>query len=324
MFIGGQALFAMGVSYDYNYFENISNFSKYLFVFVIYFSLYKLQDDPDRFESIIRLLEKLFLLNSIAVFIGFAFQIDFLRTYVGQSYRYGYSGFIPAQNEATLFFLLSASYFYYKRFIQKVGSANKFYLVVLSCVLLGTKGIYVFLALLLLFHFLYHSALKTKLVSLVVVSILYFGVSWFLTTDSAKTLLNYFIFNAQRTDLLTMLLSSRNMSVISKVPEIFNNWSVLNYLIGGQDQVVFLMEMDFIDMFFFFGIIGSIIFLTMYLAILFRFNKMKPFNLFFVSSFFVLAFLAGHFFSSAVNALYLCLVSMYFYISQKPANLSNE
>ena len=316
LFISGQVLFSFNVYYHYNFIENITIFNKYFFIFIIYFAIYKLQDHPEKFRRISNALELVFIINALAALAGFAFQIDFLRTYVDQSYRYGYSGFIPVQNESTVFFLLGLSHFYYKHFLLRIRSF-KFYIMLLSSLVLGTKGIYIFLAMLLVFHFMYHSKIKTKLIALSVIIALYFLISWFLKTGYSQKLLEYFISKSHEVGWFQMIISGRDSYISTRGAEVLDNWTILNFFIGGQDQKRQLIEMDFFDLFFFLGIIGCIIFFGLYFTSIFKFNILKPFNLFFVSSFLILAFFGGHFFGSAINALYVCLVSMYFYVTQR-------
>lgn len=315
LFMFGQILISFQADYNYNFLENISLFNKYFFVFIIFFAIYKISYHPEKLQRIIQVFENLFLINSIATLAGLIFQIDLLRTYTDSNHRYGFSGFLPAQNEATFYFFTAISYFYYKRYILKMKSW-RFYVVLFSSFFLGTKGIYLFLALLLIFHFMYHSSLKAKLASLTTAITLYITASWYLTTEHSQKLLSYFIYHAQKTSWLSMILSGRNIQINKNAPEVLDNWNIINYFIGGLDQTKFSFEMDFIDLFFFFGIIGSTVFIALYFSSLFKFNVLKPFNLFFVFSFFLIAFFAGHFFASAINSLYMCIFSLYLYHTQ--------
>ncbi len=314
VFMVGQLLFSLKVGYKYDYLENLSNFNKYFFSIIIYFSIYKLRYNQLLLERILKVFEWLVLINALAAIFGFIFSINWLRTYP-QLYRNGYSGFFFAQNEATLFYFLAVSYFYYKHFIQKAKSSS-FYLIIISSLLLGTKSIYLFLALLLFFHFLSNSKLTSKvLVALFGIAIYHIG-GWFFGTESGQHLLAYFTSKAADVGWLSMLLSSRNETVITKGSELLSNWSFLNYIVGGQDQNQYLIEMDLIDLFFFFGLGGASIIIILYRATLFRFRLSNYFNLFFVSNFLLIAFFAGHLLSSAVCGLYLCLVCMFFYSDQ--------
>lgn len=296
----------------YSLMENISIFNKYFFTFIIYFAIYKLNSVPDKFDKLIRILENIFLFNSLAAITGFILQIDLLKTYYDIPYRSGFNGFIPVQNESTVFYFLSVSYFYYKHFILKDQSL-RFYVILASALILGTKGIYLYLALLLFFHFIYHSNVKTKLIAMGLILLLAAGISWYLTTEHSKIALEYFISRIESKGWIYTLLSGRNVFIATKGAAVLDNWSWVNYLVGGQDQMNSLIEMDLIDLFLFMGIIGGGLYLSLFTFSLFRFNILKPYYFFFTLSFFLLAFWSGHFFASAINSLYLCLISMYFY-----------
>ena len=161
-----------------------------------------------------------------------------------------------------------------------------------------------------------YSKLKTMLASAVLIFALYGSISWYLTTDHSKWALNYFVSKAESNGLIYVLLSGRTLYLTQVTSEIIDKWTVFNYFVGGQDQSKFMIEMDFFDLFLFLGLIGGVVYLILYFTTIFKFKLSKPFNLFFTFTFFLLAFLGGHFFASAINALYLCLISMYFYITQ--------
>lgn len=315
LFFLGQIMVSSRFNVEYNYLENVLNFNKYFFAFIIFFAIYKLQYHH-RFTEIISLLERIFIFNSVCVILGFLFSIELFRTYLDQPYRYGYSGFIPAQNEATLFFIIGISYFYYKKYKLDLRTKG-FWLVSGSSLLVGTKGIYVFIILLIIYHFLSNSGLKTKLLSAIFLAAVTFALSIFLKTETAQTMLAYFIAKTEQGGITDMLLSGRVTSLTEKARSILGNWNVFNYLFGGQDQNRFAVEMDFLDLFFFFGAVGSVIYLMLYFFTFFKLQRNNTFQYFFIFSFFVLAFFGGHFFFSTTNALYLCLFSMYLISSQR-------
>jgi hypothetical protein len=322
-FIIGQLVFASNVTFPVSYMENILIFNKYFFVFIIYYGIYKLQDHPGHFSRAIRVMERLFILNAWLTLIGVIFGIEVFRTYVLQSYRFGYSGILWVQNEATIMCFLAISYFYYKHFI--LGQKSRQFLVVLvASMFLGTKSIYLFMVLLLLFHFFSHSSLKAKVAVLFLSACIYFFVYWFLQTETADKLLAYFVSKADRMGIWYMLFSGRVSYLAVVNDQILQYWTFVNYIVGGQDQIKFMIEMDFFDLFLFLGIVGFIVYFLLLFTTVFRFSLKKPFNLFFVFSFMLLAFLSGHFFSSVINAVYLVLICLFFYVNSKRSSTLNE
>ncbi|MBX2962031.1 MAG: hypothetical protein KF687_05930 [Cyclobacteriaceae bacterium] len=315
-FLIGQIVFAANIQYDYNFRENLLMFNKYFFVFIIYYGVYKARDNLKEFSRAIRLMEVVFVVNSLLAIVGFIFSIDLFRTYINQPYRYGYSGALWVQNEASIFYFLALAYFYYKRFILGMPS-KRFYVVLLGSLLLGTKMIYVFHLALITFHFIYHSNVRTKIYSMFIIVGSYFSFLSFIQTQSGKLVLSYFEDKVRSGGFWYMFSSGRTHYLSSVKPEVLDYWSVVNLFFGGQDQTKFMTEMDFLDLFLFMGLFGSVVYLILLYKTIFRFKLLSSFNLFFVASYMVLAFASGHFFSSVINALYLCLISLFLYNSQK-------
>jgi hypothetical protein len=324
LFLLGQVVFSMHVEFRVNFIENILFFNKYYFLFVIYFAIYKLQDHPTLFAKALRVMERLLLLNAWLALIGLVFGIGIFRTYILQSYRFGYSGILWAQNEATVMCVLGISYFYYKHFI--LGEKTRALLIVIvASLFLGTKGIYVFLVMLIIYHFMANSSLKAKILVFLLIAAIYFFLSWFLSTEISEELLAYFVKKADQNGIWYVLFSGRTLYLSLVNTHIVQYWTIVNYLFGGQDPVNYMIEMDFFDLFFFMGVVGFIIYFVLLFSTVFRFRKSNTFNLFFIFTYLTLAFLGGHFFSSVTNAVYLCLISMYFYVnSRKPKKLNEE
>lgn len=297
--------------------ENLITFNKYIFIFIIYSTLYPLQSDDVRLNKCINLVENIFLLNSIAVLIGPLTGWEFLKTYVNADYRHGYMGFIMAQNEATLFYFLAVSLAYYKRFILKTRSF-KFYIILSASLLLGTKGIYLYLVLLLFFHNFFYA--KQRLLLILAIGVALLQLYRYSNTEEGRIFFVYFYNESLKADYISMLLSGRDILLKTSFFGQLDKWSFLNYLFGGQNVVQYATELDFFDLFLFFGLIGSVVYMTLSFTTLFKFKNTK-FTLFFVGCYFVLAFFGGHFFTSALNGIYLCLIAMYIYSNQIKGSL---
>lgn len=323
LFMLGQILFAMNVDHTVRFGENALIFNKYFFAFIIFYGIYKLRDYPGKFARTIKVMETLFIINAFATLIGLALGLGVFRTYVLQSYRFGYSGILWVQNEATIMCFLGIAYFYYKHFILRQRS-KQFLLIVFAALFLGTKAIYLFMALLLVFHFMTNSKASTKFLVLAIAIATYFLIDWFLKTDLSKETLAYFKDKFENYGIWYVVFSGRTSYLERINIEIFQNWTFINYFVGGEDPLDFMIEMDFFDLFFFLGLIGFVIYFMLFFSTLFRLNYKKPFNIFFVFSYMLLAFVAGHFFSSVINALYLCVICMYFQSTGKSTTVLNE
>ena len=175
-----------------------------------------------------------------------------------------------------------------------------------------------------MFHLFYYANNITRILTILLVAVGFVKLVEYATSDKGRTALLFFYDAIEKHGWLSMLLSGRDDYVNTKVVAVINSWNIINYLFGGQDQNRFCIEMDFFDLFLFFGIIGSIFYLLLMFNTIFQVKKVYPFFLFFISCFFLLAFLGGHFFSSAVNSIYLCLVGMFFYVSHSIRKLEGS
>jgi hypothetical protein len=225
-------------------------------------------------------------------------------------YRYGYNGIIPAVNESSLFYFIALSYLYYKKYIlkSKLGLA---FIVVMAALLLGTKAIYLYLILLTLFHFVRVSSLKAKVYSLIGIVFIMTSVWVLYQRGSLALITDYFLDLINKRGLFSALLSGRDQYFQTKFYENLEFWTPLNYFFGGQDQLNYLIEMDIFDLFLLFGFIGSVLYFVLLFNSFFDLNFKNKFNLFFVGSYLTLAAFGGHFFASALNAVYLVLFCLF-------------
>jgi hypothetical protein len=79
------------------------------------------------------------------------------------------------------------------------------------------------------------------------------------------------------------------------LPYIKENWTFVNYCFGGVTDFTTKSEMGFIDVFYFFGLIGGLLFLWSYFKsyLTFNFNRI---NVAFLSLLVIIIFFAGNFF----------------------------
>lgn len=325
-FLIGQIAFRMNYKENYDFIFHSTLFVKYTFVFVIYFASYKIIKSPDALDKCCKYLERIFVINSSLAVIGFLFNIQVFKSYPELSYRFGYSGLIPAINEATLFYTIGIFYFYHKVFIKKIKD-KKIFIFFVSCLLLGAKGIYVMIALLAFYHFITTTS-KRVMNNVIIISVFFISAFViYLTTKDARVRFEFFFRIAEENGLITMLLSGRDIAIRKNVFKNMEEWNILNFLFGGQDQGRLVIEMDLIDLFLLFGIMGSFLYLYFLFKTIFSFKK-TSFNKFFIFAYLFLAALGGHFFPSAVNALYLVIFSLLLkyesQIKENPYELEGE
>lgn len=292
--------------YSYQCFlkTNFFNLVKYLypFFFIGVFSLIKKkQESISRYFDI---LEKLLIINVFFVFLGFIFSIDFFQSYL-HSNRFGMSGLIePGFFEYLLMITISRSLF--------LGKLNcKFFIFCLASLFIGTKAVFLFFVI-LIFYYLYEKK-KSKL-------LLFYSVFLFLSLVFLKSILNFFAFYfpfwqplLNKYGIMTVVTSTRNWNVQNTIEFAKMNGTVKNFFVGGGELSKQYVEMDTIDLFLFFGIIGGIVYLLFLSKIINKKYHLIPF---------IVGFFAIDFMLSTI-VVSTCFIWIYESYTQKKGGILN-
>lgn len=275
------------------------NVLKYLFPFLLFNFFSKSVSHLD-IISIRRTFETLILFNSGLIILGFIFKIDLLETYGG--YRFGYNGLLISSATSTYVYLISLVYFlitYKEKFILKLKSI----IVLLSVLLIGTKSLYATLIIVLIFYFLNYTSNLVKMLSIISISIIGAIGSYYIFYQ-------WELFNNIRLEegLLSSILSNRNKLFYEEmIPFILDNWTSLNYLFGGINDITTRPQMALLDLIYFFGLIGSIYYLYLYKKYYVNF-KLNKSSIFFFSLLFGVIFISGNFFLNASVVIYMVII----------------
>ncbi|HLS29339.1 MAG TPA: O-antigen ligase family protein [Flavobacteriaceae bacterium] len=130
-------------------------------------------------------------------------------------------------------------------------------------------------------------------------------------------------------DLTTFIFSERNLRVKEMIPIYKKDWTIWEKIIGGgqyfyENQLGNIIEIDFLDIFFAYGIIGALIFTVVIIGLFLKgFLQIKnrfPYARLALLMLFVLVLessIAGHVFNSGIAGIYIgaCFGLMFF----KPA-----
>lgn len=302
-----------------DFIENTNTLFKYLFPFIFFFLVSDIIKIKSPKVNVYLTYKKIIGLNNVLLLLGFALGIPFLTTYTGP-WRFGYDGLIFAQNEATFIFVFAITIVYYRRFYLNKKEIF-FWLVILPSFLVATKGLYLYMVLLLLFHLFVRVPL-IKLIPVIVGSGLlgYFIFSSIIN----KILLNsyeVFMYMYSKGGFLYALLSGRDTFINKKlVPLISDHWSFPNFLFGGQDVKKFYIEMGFFDLFLFFGLIGSFLYLYVFYKIFNLIPFERKFKLFFCFSLISIIATAGHFFESGIAGIHFLFMLLIIHFSSQKQN----
>jgi hypothetical protein len=255
-----------------------------------------------------------FLISAIIVVLAFLFDISFFYTY--NASRFGFKPPLATQNEITFFWIIGIIYFGTK-LLQKIEISTLliFIFALFAATILGTKAILLFLfnsAVFFIFFFVKTSLLKKVFAGLVLIIslifFLYFSNFW-----------SFFANLTRDEGFLFALTSKRNVLVIKNLIPLIDSWSWYNFLIGGAFNGFPITEMDILDLFLVSGLFGSIIYFYLLFNTLFKFSKGHKLGYFFASQYILIGAIAGHFYSSGINALLFAGLCVYL----QQVNVSN-
>lgn len=282
--------------------EIVVSFSKLLFpIFLfIYFNKYPLTEKSQ--NLLFRTFEYLLIFNGILILLGFIFEISLFRSY--RFGRWGFNGLFI--NTSTSSYIYAIALFYFLLDLKESFLKSwKTILIIICCLLTGTKIVYIALFGSLLVYLLGYTNLNRKhrnalLVSLLV-GILFLGYIFFFRLG---------IFNEIRQEqgLLSAILSFRDdLFMKETIPYIQENWRWPNYLFGGISNLVTRSQMGFIDIFLFWGFIGGLLYLfTFYKTFVPNILVKNAVYIIFILA--LMVFLAGNFFENASVAIYLLIL----------------
>lgn len=296
------------------YFTWIIHVAKIILPFLLYELLISIRINPD--NKVFKVFTSLVFIQSVVVVFALIFGIELFRTY--NASRFGYSGLLQAQNEATFYYVIAYVFLYRQWELQK----ERIYLVLMFLVLiastiLGTKAIFIFHVSLMLYVTLNQNRFN-KFILLGVFFVLGTGLLYLLYLFGA---FDFFIASLHKKDWLTMITSVRNLLIQERLPDVFARWEWYNYLFGGLNPNTSFVEMDLIDLFTFGGVVGSFIFYYMLFKTLFKFNGKNYLGWLLVTQYFVIGGLAGHVFASGINAIYLALTCYYLQLTEEKSEL---
>ena len=242
------------------------------------------------------------LINTAFIFLGFFFSLKPLATYYPG--RFGYSGFLYGTSKPSYIYIIAMLYFAYKNLTSNsVLSLLGFVFISLGALLIGTKSI--ILGFGLVWFFWLWKRFNLALAIILGFTAMVLGIGVVVQGDIFQDIL-------ERQEFISLLLSNRNLLLTNIViPHVKEYWSIINYLFGGFSNVNIRAQMAFVDLFYFFGFIGSIIYLLLFSTNFFKFNISRK-KVIFLIGFFAIVAISGNFFFNAIFAVYCVVLSELF------------
>jgi len=291
--------------------ENLIFLDRYLFVLLMLLYVNSLNDRLLYVKDLFWVFEWLIIINSALVLLGFFTDIYFLETYTGK--RAGHNGLLLRSGASSYIYWIALFYWTHQLFILKKRKILSFILVIAAALLLGTKSI--ILAFLILPFYLFF-ALKwyqKKWIVLATIALLissYFLFIWGfdLFISSSESLRKI----VENEGFVTAFFSYRDVHLVEEmIPSIKEHWQWNNYLFGGGYNMHFRSQFGLLDMFYFFGIAGTGLYLFAFGKSFIGFSFSWT-TVFFMAGTVLLLGLGGNFFYETIVAIYVVLIKLYF------------
>ncbi|WP_431133098.1 hypothetical protein [Psychroserpens mesophilus] len=316
LFVLSQFFINTDIPFKYKLLDNSLYFAKYVFIFLMAVYVTGIEDSKETIHKAITLILVFLKINFVAILLGVVFKIDLFLTY-GHN-RFGYDGLIQINSHASYIYCFATIYVIYN-FIKTKKTTLDFWVIILSSLLIGTKTLYLFYALIgcyLFFYFKLYKKLVFYIFSFGLISFIIFyneNVITFLNTHFRAFFKLYY-----ECGFFTAITSTRNLLLVETLSLAFNEyWVPLNYVIGGSFFAELRTEMAFIDLLLFWGILGTILYLYLYYKHIIRYYMHHSFLKYAIVSVMVTAFLGGNFFTNAVIAIYIVVFTSFFKLNSK-------
>lgn len=311
----GQIILADGdlkIVYE-NIYDNGFTFAAFTFLplFIIVINHLEVQTIV---ESNINMLKLLALINIPIVIVAAIFEIHLFKSYF---HRFGFEGIFPCQASASYFYILTIL-IYYVEYIVKKERGIYIFLHSIFALLIGTKVIWLFLAILLFIHAFFLSKGRRAFFLRVFIFVSA-AIVVYMFPNIKKLIIGFFPHGPSLNDdrgFISVLMSERDLYLEKANLFINEYWSWANYFFGGTNVVVTRVEMEMVNMFLFSGLFGVIVYGCFLKRNFFVANQQNIKTLLFFVVLFLSFFTGGVFYSVFVSTL--------FYITFKKLDFINE
>lgn len=289
----------------------LSRFVEY-YCGIMFFSFLWFNQKKNSLRMIYFFIFTVFLLT---ILIGAIFDVEILKTYKWNG-RFGYKAFFSSQNEFSFVMIAAIIYFFNLMKTKKSYFYNiLFSLTIFISFLVGTKVLYIFTFFVLLFLLFENLNLKKGggvLLILIGSMFVFKSFIYKFINQHFESLVNVYnqkgFWNAL-SSLRIEYLSDRLMCHL-------NDFKLINYFFGGSQNNC-LVEMSLFDLFFFFGIIGLLVYSFIFYNTILSKLKLDLFGQLSLLLVVLLSFIAGYYFEKFSAQIYIIGVIFIFY-SSKP------
>ena len=290
---------------------------------LIYYSIFEAQENKGFLNIQIKVFLYLMIVNSILIFVGYFFKVDIFETYFVTGNRFGYQGFLLYHSEAGYLYFIAINLAYY--FLRKRKTVIRYLVLILlflSSFLIGTKKAF-FLSIIFLIYFIIdnykHLKQKTTYYYLLGFLLLIFVARKFFLDIFVKQFVLFEKLYIEK-GFFTSFTSLRNVLLRKNfLPHINECWGILNHVFGGPKFSNGRTELEFFDLYLFFGIVGFFVYYRVLKKLLINKDRQIYFIVF--ALIFATAF-AGNLFAS-LNTMIILYITIKFIDSKTDVNFLN-
>lgn len=311
--------------YDYPFIGTIQHLSKILLT-ILLFIYFKQCIERWPYYEFEKRAKLVFKLGILVLFVNVYMGLLGLGYHTYSTGEYGYKGFFSSGNEmgglvvALIPVLLYWAYFSLPKKQYMVCTI----ITLMFGVLLATKSVIlvdVFFCIYIPYAFNKNKNKKRRLVFLSIIAIIIAGYIVFhrMDRDSTNFLIEFF-YRYDKGGLLYLLLSARNEFVLEQF-DIFTNTPFYQHLLGMGSKIgnIDTVEMDYFDIFFYYGYVGLAIMILLTIK-LFHLVKKNKYNNKFIRVIkmsdilmITMAAVAGHILFSSTAGLYIALINSFLF-----------
>lgn len=305
-FIGGLIFF------DYSWGENLVIFNKLLWLFLSWYVLKTYIKNPKDQKKLFYVYEGIIFIQSMCIFLGFLFKIPAFASY--EAYRFGYKGLLPAQNEASFFYIIA--FFYCAVQFTRYQRCRLLLLITsIAAAMTGTKvgfGILILLVFFVVFIWgIQYPKYTWGILGGIFLVIMLIFINWQVLYERIMPTISYFSSRFENGQSLASLVTSGRLDLLSYPKLILQKYPFV-VITGGYNLSLHPVEMDPVDIFLSIGLIGAIIYYYWLLAITIPWPIRFNIQMFFVVVLLIISTVAGHFSYSAIGGTYCAVLLLAF------------
>jgi hypothetical protein len=286
--------------------QKVYNLNKYLYLFLFAETIFTLKEKVRR--DVLISIRNIFIfvgfINGLFILIGSFFEFEILRSYYSTG-RFGYDGLFLYTSGTSYIYVLLIITVYYEYIKKKTKPFLIFYFIIVS-LFIGTKAIWLLIILLAIVHLLFNKRVIVRNISILGL-LLSSLIGVFFYKYLVNIIVNSFSFGQNlyaKHGFLSVLTSTRDLLLKKAFIYIQENWTPINYFIGGIDLYKYGVEFEFVDIFLFFGLIGLVVYLFFIKRVFFYNNYIEKYKILLFIVLMLIIALAGNFFMNIISSIF--------------------